>query len=285
MKGFDATAATALILYCILASAPSFAGTSDADHGAQTMALRTAVQGPCRTRDNIPRDAYRHPLETLQFFGITPAMHVIEITPGYGWYAEILSPYLIGAGDYIAAVHVPSRDPGGPNELLAALRTKFSGSPQCFRAESIRAFDIASPTLGRDGSADLVLTFRNVHNWEQDGYSEKMFLAIARALKPGGVLGVTDHRADGSHPAPGAVPAGYISEARVIALAAEAGLQFEGGSEINGNPRDRKDYPAGVWTLPPTLTLGEQDRRTYLRIGESDRMTLKFRKPAAASRR
>lgn len=245
--------------------------------------LGAAIEGPCRSPANVKRDVYRHPAQTLRFFGIGPGMRVIEITPGYCWYCEILAPYLSQHGDYIAAVHVSSTDPDAPNVLLGAIRRKFAETPQCFRSESIRTFDIAAPTLGSAGSADLVLTFRNVHNWEQDGYSERMFQAIAAVLKPGGILGVTDHRADGPHVVPSQPPAGYIAETRVIGLATAAGLELIGNSEINANPRDRKDCPAGVWTLPPTLVLGEQDASTYLDIGESDRMTLRFRKPIRAT--
>lgn len=270
----------ATFLVCVPLGVGSHRGTVNAQQADTTPGtLEAAVDGPCRTTANVRRDVYRHPLDTLQFFGIDARMRVIEITPGYCWYCEILAPYLSRNGEYIAAVHVASAHSEAPNVLWDAIKEKFAATPECFRLDSIRTFDIAAPVLGPPNSADLVLTFRNVHNWQQDGYAERMFVAIAAVLKPGATLGVTDHRADGPNPAPGQSPAGYISEKRVIDLAEQAGLELIGRSEINANRKDRKNYPAGVWTLPPTLALGEQDMDTYLAIGESDRMTLLFRKP------
>ncbi|MEO6264125.1 MAG: methyltransferase [Luteimonas sp.] len=239
--------------------------------------LDTAIAGDWREAKNTARDRYRHPRETLTFFGLMPDQTVIEITPGGGWYAEILAPYLNADGHYIAAVAKPSRPDGEAARDKQALAVKFATAPVHYGNAATIEFDPKAPILGPPASADAVLTFRTVHNWVMAGTQAAMFGAFFDVLKPGGVLGVTDHRAnagsatDGKH--------GYVTEQQVIDYATAAGFKLDAKSEVNANPRDRKDYPQGVWTLPPTLQLGEADQATYLAIGESDRMTLKFRKP------
>jgi len=241
--------------------------------------LDAAIAGSWRTPTNRARDVYRHPKATLQFFGVQANQTVIEIIPGGGWYTEILAPLLRDHGHYVAAVEAPAG--GEAKRDDGALHKKFAADPADYGKARIVEFDPKAPVLGPPGSADRVLTFRNVHNWAEAGTAEAMFKAFFAVLRPGGVLGVTDHRA-----APGAtldavMSSGYLPTDYVIKLATDAGFKLEGQSEINANPKDTKDYPKGVWTLPPTLTLGDQDRAKYLAIGESDRMTLRFVKPAA----
>jgi predicted methyltransferase len=207
--------------------------------------IEEAVANPARKPENVARDKYRHPVETLHFFGLQPDMTVVEINPGGGWYTEILQPLVSTKGKYLSSADI----------------TK----------------DVAP-----DASADMVLTFRNVHNWMMKDNAQKAFNSFYKALKPGGVLGVVEHRANakGKHDTTG--DTGYVREADVIKFAKKAGFQLVAKSEINANPKDTKNYPEGVWTLPPTLRLENKDRDKYLAIGESDRMTMKFVKPATA---
>jgi len=243
-------------------------------------AIASAIDGRCRTPENKQRDIYRHPADTLALFSVQPDSAVLEITPGFGWYTEILAPLLRARGRYVAAIYAPDSNDAAPNELLSAFRDKVRASPECFDRSEVLLFDLAAPSLGAASSMDRVLTFRNAHNWEDIHAAENMFRAIAEVLKPGGYLGVTDHRAN---PDDSVIPRGYIRESRVIELAQRAGLDFIDSSEVNANPRDRKNYPVGVWALPPTLALGATDAATYRAIGESDRMTLLFRKPTVES--
>jgi len=263
MKRIRTVAAVAfLVLASVAHAAPSLPSHTLAD----------VIAGPQRTPAFKARDRYRHPLEGLEFFGLKPDMTVVEIWPSGGWWTEILAPYLRAHGKYYAAMQPPFRD--------AAFHDKLAAAPQYYdRVIVTKAGPPANWRIAPPGSADLVLTFRNVHNWLRAGDEKKMFAAMYRALKPGGVLGLVEHRA-----APGTtrddwVKTGYVSEDFVISLAREAGFRLVTKSEINANPKDAKNYPGGVWTLPPTLALGRKDRARYLAIGESDRMTLKFVKP------
>lgn len=241
-------------------------------------ALSAAVANPARAEANKARDAHRHPSETLAFFGLKPNMTVIEIAPGGGYYAEILSPYLkAGGGKYIAT--------GSP---IAALSDQDKWGMQAYVP-----FNATSGPLAPAASADMVLTFRNIHNWMwQPNMLDKAMADFAAALKPGGVLGVEEHRAD---PRPETVAGtrsasdGYVSKATIVAAAKKAGLVLEAESDINANPKDTKDHPFGVWTLPPTSQSAPRgggeapagfDPGKYKAIGESDRHTLRFRKPA-----
>ncbi|WP_447737354.1 class I SAM-dependent methyltransferase [Rhodanobacter soli] len=252
--------------------------------------LDNVLAGSWRSPANRARDAYRHPKATLQFFGVRPDRTVIEITPGGGWYAEILAPLLHDNGHYIAAEKVPAADSEARSDD-SALRRKFAADASHYGNARIVQFDPKAPVFGAPASADLVLTFRNVHNWvasnkDGAGTAPAMFKAFFAVLKPGGVLGVVDHRAADGASLEAVKRSGYLPTAYVVKLATEAGFTLDESSEINANPKDTRDYPKGVWTLPPTLTLGEQDKAKYLAIGESDRMTLRFVKPvvpAAAS--
>jgi predicted methyltransferase len=246
--------------------------------------LDDVLAGRWRSDANRARDTWRHPKATLQFFGIQPDQTVIEITPGGGWYAELLAPLLHDNGHYIAAEQAPSTD----SEARAddsRLRRKFAADPAHFGNATIVAFDPKKPVFGAPASADLVLTFRNVHNWVMADTAPAMFKAFYAVLRPGGVLGVVDHRAADGATLAAVKGSGYLPTAAVIKLAIDAGFKLDARSEINANPADDHDHPKGVWTLPPTLALGDTDRAKYLAIGESDRMTLRFVKPAANASR
>jgi predicted methyltransferase len=240
---------------------------------ASSSQLDAAIAGKWRDPKNTARDQYRHPKEMLTFFGIRPDMTVIEIWPSGGWFTEILAPYLNANGQYIGAL-----PPGSKSKT--ALENKFKFGPQQYSKAKLIEFDNKAPNLGADGSADMVLTFRNVHNWAADGSAETMFKAFFKVLKPGGVLGVEDHRADKGKTLDQVVNTGYLPTDYVIKLATDAGFKLDGQSEVNANPKDNHDHPKGVWTLPPTFELGDKDKAKYQAIGESDRMTLRFVKPA-----
>jgi predicted methyltransferase len=238
--------------------------------------LEDAVgSGTYRTAANVKRDMARHPLETLKFFGVQPDMTVVEIWPGAGWYMEILGPYLAAKGNYIAAVPPATNDEG---------KTRAMGVSQWLRSHpevKVTQTTLAPPAhteIAPTGSADMVLTFRNVHNWMMNKNEQAVFNSFFKALKPGGILGVVEHRGDPkktqSHQSKG-----YVREDVIIKIAKKAGFQLLERSEINANPRDTKNYAEGVWTLPPSLALGDKDYDKYAAIGESDRMTLKFVKP------
>jgi len=236
-----------------------------------------------RSEKNKQRDQYRHPQETLEFFGIKPGMTVVEIAPGGGWYTEILSP-LLGPQGKLYAAHF---DPNSEVEYYRNGRAKFErkmdvesdvyGNVEITTFQPPEMFDIAPA-----GSADAVVTFRNVHNWLRGGREATVesFKAMYKALKPGGVLGVVEHRLPASQEQDEKASSGYMHQQFVIDVAQDAGFKLVASSEINANPKDTANHPKGVWTLPPSLRLGEQDRDKYLEIGESDRMTLKFVKPA-----
>lgn len=244
--------------------------------------LAAAIASPSRTAKFTARDPYRHPYETLRFFGLRPNQTVVEIWPGRGWYMEILAPYLRDAGKYYAAIEAADV-PGAGREAkdnAAALRRRIADDPTHFG--KVVVTELHPPQLTEicpPGTADVVLTFRNVHNWLNTGDQQAMFNAFFKALKPGGVLGVAEHRARPGTDLKEMRKSGYMDEDYIKKLAVTAGFRFDAESPINNNPKDTKDYPRGVWTLPPTLALGDTDRDKYLAIGESDRMTLRFVKP------
>ena len=236
------------------------------------------LSGAWRTPENRARDQYRHPQQTLQFFGLRPNQTLIEITPGNGWYSELLAPLLKDEGHYIAAVQTPA---SGDYYRKAAdsLKQKFAADPARYGKAQVIEYNPQAPVFGKSASADTVLTFRNVHNWVMADDAPAMFKAFYAVLKPGGTLGVVDHRAKEGASLEAIKQSGYLPTTYVVKLATDAGFTLADESEINANPADTKDYPQGVWTLPPSLRLGEQDRASYLTIGESDRMTLRFIKP------
>ncbi|MEY8198027.1 MAG: methyltransferase [Colwellia sp.] len=250
---------------------------ANANNTASAKALENSVSGDHRTAKNKARDQYRHPIETLRFFGFTSSMTVVEITPGGGWYTEILAPALKGTGKLYGA-HYPDT---GEDNYYSNSRKKLVNklaSDVVFSEVVLTDFTPRQESeLAPQGTADLVLTFRNLHNWKDAGV-EQVFKDAFNALKPGGVLGIVEHRL----PA-GVSPEkarGYVSEVQTIKQAKAAGFRFAGSAEINANTKDLAIHPKGVWTLPPVLRLGATDRAKYLAIGESDRMTLKFVKPA-----
>jgi predicted methyltransferase len=252
--------------------------TSASDYTAAQ--LDQVIAGDWRPPAQRARDVYRHPKATLEFFGLRPDQTVIEITPGGGWYAQILAPLLRDNGQYVAAEKKPASDDEARSDD-SALRKLFAAHPAQFDGATIVAFDPKAPVLGPPASADRVLTFRNVHNWAMDGSAPAMFKAFYAVLKPGGVLGLTDHRADPGTSLDQVKGSGYLPVDYVVKLATDAGFVLDGRSEINANPKDDHDHPKGVWTLPPTLALGDEDKARYQAIGESDRMTLRFVKPEA----
>ncbi len=277
--------ATCLLLATLPAAAQEHAhhdhAAMHAGHQASVQ-LQNVLAGEWRSDANRARDEYRHPLQTLEFFGVQPQQTVVEITPGAGWYAEILAPWLREGGNYVAAVVDPAALPAGggrdyQQRSRDGLEKKFAEAPAQFDRASIVAYDPVAPVLGAPGSADVVLTFRNVHNWRASGQAEDMFRAFFDVLKPGGTLGVVEHRAKADVPADD--KSGYVGQAQVIAMAEAAGFTLQDSSEINANPRDTKDHPNGVWTLPPSNNHDAADDAKYKAIGESDRMTLRFVKP------
>lgn len=240
--------------------------------------LVALVADPARTPAYVARDAARHPAEELSFFGIKPDMTVVELWPGGGYWTEILGPYLAKSGHYYAALPVPGNKE--EDESVAKWRAKMA-------AQKDRIGPIKETTLGAGhydiappGSADLVVTFRNLHNWVGDGIGDAVLAGSFRALKPGGILGIEDHRGRNDRPQDPKAESGYLREDYTIALAKKAGFELVGSSEINANPKDTKDWADGVWTLPPTLSQGDKDRARYVAIGEADNFVLKFRKPA-----
>lgn len=238
--------------------------------------VEEAVASSFRTAENTKRDTYRHPVETLNFFGLKPNMTVIEITPGAGWYMEILAPLLSAQGQYIAAAPKVLPDNDYVKKMVASQQAWLAAHPDL----KIKTVDFTLPgDLAVEAPVDMILTFRNVHNWSAAGNDQAAFNAFFKALKPGGTLGVVEHRADAKSKRDPKAKSGYVREADVIAMAKKAGFKLAEKSEINANPKDTKNHPDGVWTLPPTLGLGDKDREKYLAIGESDRMTLKFVRP------
>ena len=241
-----------------------------------------ALTGDHRADGNWVRNRHRHPLETLQFFGLEPSMSVVEIWPGSGWYSEILAPVLRANGKFYAAGFALSakRPPKWRKNMQRQFQEKLAARPDVYDQVIVTVLSVPERTeIAPPDSADLVLTFRNVHNWMNGDYAQELFVAMFRALKPGGVLGVVEHRARPGTALEAMKKTGYVTEAQVIAYAENAGFKFDGKSEVNANPKDVTDHPEGVWTLPPSLRLGEQDRDVYVAIGESDRMTLRFVKP------
>lgn len=264
-----------ILLAFLLASSFS---TSQAED--KPSSLHQVITGTQRSVEHKNRDKYRHPQQTLEFFDVKDNMTVVEIWPGEGWYSEILAPYLKDHGKLYAAHFSADADQPYFQKNLHEFVKKIKNQPKVYGKVELTV--LQPPKLlniAPDGSADRVLTFRNVHNWMKNDQAALVFNAMYKALKPGGILGVEEHRNSASKQQDTHAASGYVSEDYVIALARNAGFEFLDKSEINANSKDTKDYPDGVWTLPPTLTLKDKNKKAYQAIGESDRMTIKFIKP------
>jgi len=252
---------------------------------ATDAALERILAGPQRSAANRDRDQYRHPMATLEFFGLRSDMTVMEVWPGKGgWWTEILAPLLHDHGHYIAAHYDTKSDQTYIQEALKAFRAKLAADPSIYGKTEVVSLQYPNAlTPVAPNSVDLALTFRNLHNWMATPDAAKATLsAIYTSLKPGGILGIEDHRASSARAADAQVKLGYVDEKATIELMKSVGFEYLGASEINANPKDTKDYEQGVWTLPPTYRLGDKDHDRYAAIGESDRFTLKFRKPVDA---
>lgn len=251
----------------------------EGEHSHASHGVEGVLAAEHRSDKNRLRDDYRNPAQTLSFFELSPEQEVVEIWPGGGWYAEILAPYLNESGRYVAA-HF---DPNSGVDFFVRYQKRFAdklvAEPGVYGNTQLTAFYPPNKVNTVEGSADRVLTFRNVHNWMKAGYEADAFAEFFKMLKPGGILGVVEHRAKPGTSLETMIKSGYVTEAKVIGLAEQAGFTLLGASQINANEKDSTDHPAGVWSLPPSLRLGEADRERYLAIGESDRMTLKFEKP------
>jgi predicted methyltransferase len=240
-------------------------------------ALNKAIADPGRNPAQVARDKARHPLEELTFFEVKPTLTVVELWPGGGYWTDILGPYLSIKGTYYVALNSPgnAEEDGGVNKLRAHLakdKARLGNIHETWLGAG--HYDIAPA-----GSADLILTMRNLHNWMEEGYAEEALAACFKALKAGGVLGIEEHRGRSNVPQDPKAKDGYVRQDYAIELAKKAGFVLDGSSEVNANPRDTKDYPQGVWSLPPTLAEGDKDKAKYVAIGEADNFVLRFRKP------
>lgn len=253
----------------------------DATYPDAKAALTALLASPHRMPKHPERDAARHPVETLAFFGITPTQTVIEVGAGGGWYSELLAPLLAKGGKLIIA----GPDANGPKTEMSTVYGKrldlmLAKSPELFGKVERVTIDPAAPKLGPDGSADLVIAMREMHNWQRAKKLEAYLAGVHAALKDGGTFGVVQHRARPGTTGDATADSGYLAEEWVIAKVEAAGFELVEKSELNANPKDTKDYPKGVWTLPPGFREGETDKAKYAAIGESDRMTLRFKKVA-----
>jgi predicted methyltransferase len=257
----------------------SFMSFSLADHH-QPLSLTQLVQDVHRSAENISRNKFRHPVETLEFFGLKPNMTVIEILPSSGWYTEVIAPFLRDEGKYYAAHFSPNAQLAYMPRRLREFEEKITSDPNLYGKITVRHLNppheviIAPPE-----SADMALTFRNVHNWIMADQQHEFFDSFFSALKPGGILGIVEHRALPDATMEAMRTTGYVTEAYVTELAVAAGFEFLESTQINSNPKDSTVHPEGVWTLPPNFRAGDIEREKYAAVGESDRMTLKFRKP------
>jgi predicted methyltransferase len=267
------------LLIATVALLASACGTTRSSRQDTATALDRVLAGAHRSPENKARDQYRHPKETLLFFGIRPEMSVVEVWPGAnGWYTEVLAPLLRDRGKYYAAHWAPNPESRNITDGLQKFRNKLASNAELYGKVEMTTMAAGGPDIAPPGSVDMVVTFRNMHNWMSRGWAPEAFAKMFRALKPGGVLGVVEHRGAGGEQDPQA-KSGYENEDYAIKMIENAGFRLVAKSEINANPKDTKDYDQGVWTLPPTYRLGDQDREKYAAIGESDRFTLKFVKP------
>jgi predicted methyltransferase len=241
--------------------------------------LVAAVNSEFRPAADRARDPYRHPLQTLTFFGIKPTMTVVELWPFGGWYTAILAPYLHDRGTLYAAAMDPDSSAAEDKRYNSELAAMLTAHPDVYGKVQVTVLAPHKMQIAPDGTADMVVTFRNIHNWVWAGIEKEVLAAAFRALKPGGILGVEEHRSNDPQFIPRNPEVGYVGEQHAIELIQSAGFRLVGQSNVNRNPKDTKDYPNNVWSLPPTYADGDKDRARYAAIGESDRFTLKFIKP------
>jgi predicted methyltransferase len=247
------------------------------DAAVPNLTLGQAAKALNRSPDLVARDPARHPVEELRFFGVTPRSSVIEIWPGGGYWTEILAPYLRDHGRLTLAVDVPNGEPEGQNFALGPkFAARLDANPGAYDRIGYTFFGAKHPELAEPDSADVVLTFRNLHNWVNQDEADRFLSSIHRALKTGGILGIEDHRGNPRLPQDPRARSGYLRQDYAVALVEKAGFRLVGTSEIDANPRDTADYPQGVWALPPSYALGDKDRAKYQAIGEADNFVLKF---------
>ena len=265
----------ALLLSPLAFSAPATADDVDP-------VLQARIDSPQRADKNRARDVFRHPGPVLTFFGVKPDSTVVEILPGAaGYWTEILAPYLKDHGRYIAANFEAADTREEAQRENAGFTAKIAASPERYSKVETTEFAADRHAIAAPGSADCVLTFRNLHNWLARAETAGALKAFYTALKPGGVLGIEDHRGSPDLPQDPLAKSGYVRQDAAIQLIEAAGFKFVAASEVSANPKDTKDYSVGVWALPPTYRLKDVDRAKYEAIGESDRFTLKFVKPGA----
>jgi predicted methyltransferase len=241
--------------------------------------LAAVVNSDFRPAADRARDPYRHPLQTLTFFGIKPTMTVVELWPFGGWYTAILAPYLHDRGTLYAAAMDPDSTSPEDKRYNSELAGMLAAHPDVYGKVQVTVLAPHKMQIAPDGTADMVVTFRNIHNWVWAGIEKDVLAAAFRALKPGGILGVEEHRNNDPQFIPKTPGVGYVGEQYAIELIQSAGFRLVGQSNVNRNAKDTKDYPNNVWSLPPTYADGDKDRAKYAAIGESDRFTLKFIKP------
>lgn len=272
-------AAGARALAVLACAAFVVACASSSSRQSTAEALTAILGGDQRPPEERARDVYRHPKETLLFFGIRPEMKVLEVWPEPGWYTAVIAPLLREKGKYYAAVIAP--DPGSKyiTHRLEEYRSRLAARPEVYDKVEVVSFLADGADAVPPGTVDMVVTFRNIHNWMARDQAAQAFASMYRALKPGGVLGVVEHRGNPAVPQDPKAKSGYVNEDYAIRLIEEQGFRLVAKSEVNDNPKDTKDYEQGVWTLPPTYRLGDKDREKYAAIGESDRFTLRFVKP------
>ena len=267
--------AAAAIASAVLVAA--CAATSSRQSTAE--ALTGILAADYRPEENRARDRYRHPKETLLFFGIRPEMSVLEVWPEPGWYTEVIAPLVRDKGKYYAAVIAADPESQYITQRVEKYRRKLAERPDLYGRVSVVSFPADGSDAVPPASVDMVVTFRNIHNWMSRGTTAQAFATMYRALRPGGVLGVVEHRGNPAVAQDPQAKSGYVNEDYAIKLIEAQGFRLVGKSQVNANPRDTKDYEQGVWTLPPTYRLGDKDRDKYAAIGESDRFTLRFVKP------
>jgi predicted methyltransferase len=267
--------ATPLVTAVLLAASCSTTSTRE----DTALALDKILAGNQRSAENSARDRYRHPKETLLFFGIRPEMKVLEVWPEPGWYTEVIAPLVREHGKYYAAVIADDPQSKYVTQRLSDFQKKLADSPDVYGAVQVVTFPSNGGDVVPPGSLDMIVTFRNIHNWMAEDSAGPAFATMYKALKPGGVLGVVEHRGNSSGAQDPKAKSGYVNEDYAIRLIEGQGFKLVGESQVNANPKDTKDYEQGVWTLPPTYRLGDKDRDMYTQIGESDRFTLKFVKP------